>query len=326
MDEIVSYSSAEEAIIGVLIDINAFGIESSPRGRRTKEILGHNFIIEDPRDRYIGLEARDLNLYYAIGNTLWVLGQSNDLDQILYYNERGSMFSDDGKTLRGAYGKRIFDMDGVNQWNQAMRELRLDPDSRRAIVDIHLPQHDWSGSLDTPCTSDFQFLIRNGQLNMINHMRSQSAAMVMPYDLFLMTFLQEIAACELGLKLGYYHQFSNSIHYYSNEEKMVNAIISAEDSHIGMRTMPGETSYAYIKPLLEFERYARKKAVTHKVVLNDLLNTLYELKLNEYWTEVGYILIAKALEYTNNDIYKTFIKEQFINTPYESFFVGKYLK
>lgn len=324
MDEIEIYSSAEEAIIGVLTDINAFGKTSSPRGRETKELIGHTFVIEDPTHRFIGLKSRDLNLYYAIGNTLWVLGQSNDLEQILYYNPRGSMFSDDGKILRGAYGKRIFDMDGVNQWHQTLRELRLDPDSRRAIINIHMPQHDWSGSLDTPCTSDFQFLIRDGQLHMLNHMRSQSAAMVMPYDLFLMTMLHEIAAKELGLELGYYQQFSNSIHYYLNEDKMVNAIMSADDGTISMRPMPKETNYNYIKPLLEFERYARKTALTNKVDIGDLLENLYKLNLKPFWHEIGCILIAKALEYTNHKAYKDFIKT-FENSPYESFFINKYL-
>lgn len=294
--------SLERALQHTLKDILTYGHNTSPRGRASKEILGYKFTITNPRNRIVGFKDRDLNPFYLVGNLLWVLRQSNKLDIIKYYNPRGSMFSDDGETLRGAYGKRIFDFDGVNQWHQCIKELKVDPDSRRAIISIHLPQHDWSGSLDTPCTSDFQFFIRENQLHMINHMRSQSAAFVMPYDVFLMTMIQELMANELGVGLGEYQHFCNSMHYFANEDDMVDAIILSEDYSPAMQHMQG--GMAEVKKLLRFEEMARLDAIKmdEQGLSADevwLTAELKKLNLPLYWEFIGEVLIARALWFPN---------------------------
>lgn len=298
------YNSLEAAYVNMLEDIQDNGISSSPRGMGTKELIGAGFIISNPEDRIISLNEREINPFYLVGNFLWVISQSNDVEFINYYNPRGYNFSDDGKILRGAYGKRIFDMDGVNQMHQAIRELKLDPDSRRALISIHMPQHDWTGSLDTPCTADFGLLIRDNYLTMINHMRSQSAAFVMPYDIFLMTMLHEICANELETNLGQYHHFCNSLHYFDREEEKVNAIIDEyyDTDTLDSLVMPRfKAKLKDFKPLLQFERKLR------------LLNktdfdyrywnaTLKDLELEEVLHQIGVILIIKALKDSNHSM------------------------
>ena len=246
-----AYSSVEMALKFTLNDIKQKGFVTSPRGRESKELIGHGYVLTNPRNRIVGFEARDLNPFYLIGNLLWVLRQSNKLDIICYYNPRGYMFSDDGEILRGAYGKRIFDFDGVNQWNNVIKELKVDPDSRRAVINFFLPQHDWTGSLDTPCTTDIQFFLRDNKLHLVNHMRSQSAAFVQPYDAFLMTMLQELLANELGVELGIYKHICGSYHYFTNEEGMVDKIIASTDYTPEMPKMEG--GMAEVKKLLQFE-------------------------------------------------------------------------
>lgn len=297
------YGNLETAYINTLEDIQDMGISSSPRGMGTKELIGAGFIISEPNDRIISLKEREINPFYLVGNLLWVLSQSNDVEFINYYNPRGYNFSDDGKILRGAYGKRIFDMDGVNQLHQAIRELKLDPDSRRALVSIHMPQHDWTGSLDTPCTADFGLLIRNGYLTMINHMRSQSAAFVMPYDIFLMTMLHEIIANELETELGQYQHFCNSLHYFDREDEKVNAIIDEfyanENDAIEMPRFKAKLKD--FKPLLQFERELR---LLDKKVFDYIhwVNKLKDLNLEPVLYQIGVILIIKALRESNHSM------------------------
>lgn len=315
------YESAEQALQGALIDIIAKGGKSSPRNRSTKEFIAHSFAISNPRHRLVSLGGRQQNIYFALGNVFWVLGQSNELEHIKYYNPRGVNFSDDGKILRGGYGKRIFDVDGVNQWYQAVRELKIDPDSRRAIISIHLPQHDWRGSLDTPCTSDIQFMIREDKLIAINHMRSQSTAMVMPYDLVLMTMLHELTACELDIELGTFYQFSNSLHYYTVEETMVRGIISSSDYGVSMPPMPAGTKYDNIKIINKFEKYAREAALNGTAEINDLLMELLNYNFNKYWNDICYILIAKAMDYINDKVGLERVVDTYLkHTVYAKFF------
>lgn len=290
------YNSLNEAYNNVLYDILVFGDRTSPRGRETKELLGYSFTITNPRDRLVFSENRKLNLFFCIGNFLWVMSKSNKLDYIKYYNPRGVNFSHDGEILPGAYGKRIFDIDGVNQYEQCIKELKIDPDSRRAIISIHLPQHDWRGYLDTPCTSDFQLFIRNGKLHMINHMRSQSAAMVMPYDIFLMTMIQEYMALELGVELGYYQHICNSIHYFREEEEFVEKIIEEKTTSIEMPKMDNITD---LKEVLKLERELR---------LN-IHNPKDKINLSPYWTLISSVLVIKRLIENNNKEYKNRLDE-----------------
>jgi thymidylate synthase len=295
-----------------LNDIKEKGFITSPRGRESKELIGHGYVLTNPRNRITGFTARDLNPFYLIGNLLWVLKQSNKLDIIRYYNPRGDMFSDDGEILRGAYGKRIFDFDGVNQWMNCLNELKLDPDSRRAIITFHLPQHDWTGSLDTCCTASVQFFIRDNKLHMFNHMRSQSAAFVQPYDVFLFTMLQELLATELGVELGIYKHVCGSYHYFTNEEGMVDKIIASTDYTPSMEKMIG--GMAEVKKLLYFEQVARIDAQYHNsngmvADFNYLSNELGKLNLSTYWNDIGEVLIAKALHFTNNTLFKGYVKD-----------------
>jgi len=319
-----TYYNFNEAYRDTLKKIKHFGVESSPRGRKTKELLAHKFIIENPTQRLIGYKTRELNIFYAIGNFLWVMAQSNELKFIEYYNPRGRNFSDDTQHLRGAYGKRIFDFDGVNQFHLAINELKLDKDSRRALISIHMPQHDWTGSLDTPCTADFQLLIRNNMLYMVNHMRSQSGAMVMAYDIFLMTMIQEYAATLLGIEVGPYIHICNSIHFFEDEEKLVDKILEESNpNNMQQGRMPKETDYQMLKKLLYFEKDLREEAIfANKQKYNKLdfeywTNYLYRIDLPQYWDKIAILLLVKAYLYIGNkERAKLLIEATLKNTPY----------
>lgn len=312
----------------MLKDLRTYGHECKPRGRHSKELLGHGFILTNPRNRIIA-GKRNTNVFFLVGNLLWILSQSNELDFIEYYNPRGVNFSDDGKILRGAYGKRIFDIDGVNQWQQCIKELKLDKHSRRAAITLHLPQHDWHGSLDTPCTFNFQMFIRDNKLHLINHMRSQSAALVMNYDVFVMTMLQEYASIILGVELGEYHHYCGSIHYYIEEEKFVDTLISDNSKFIEMDRMPKETNQEMIKKILLFEKKLRK-STTH--LRNSNLVFFDEKQINysyfkemiedlpKYWKDICTLLLVKsAKELEDEENYSLFLDE-LKETPYYQFF------
>lgn len=323
-----AYESLEIALQKTLADVKSYGFITSPRGRESKELIGHGYVLTNPLNRLVGMKERDLNPYYMIGNLLWVLRQSNKLEVINYYNPRGRMFSDDGQILRGAYGKRIFDFDGINQWNNVIKELKADPDSRRAVINFFLPQHDWTGSLDTPCTTDIQFFIRDNKLHLVNHMRSQSSAFVQPYDVFLMTMLQELLANELGVEIGIYKHFCGSYHYFTDEESMVDNIINSEDYTSPMTAMPKGTTYNSIKPLLYFESDLREKAIELNKIGKQInqytwTSKLYELRLDNYWNQLGFILILKAMEFTGikrEENQFKYVVDNFLQEPFTKFF------
>jgi thymidylate synthase len=195
------------------------------RERRTREILAASFSILNPRQRLIASEARPIDLGYAIANVIWTIAGSNTLREISFYNPVGERFSDDGVTLFGAPGFRIFRSAAGDQFELAAGKIERDPATRRAVIQVFNPLDLRGETRDCPCLVSLQFLLRGGVLHSIGHMRSQSALMVMPYDLFLLTMLHEAMAVRLGVALGCYHHFCGSLHYYDDEEELVDTVL-----------------------------------------------------------------------------------------------------
>jgi thymidylate synthase len=128
------------------------------------------------------------------------------------------MFSDDGAHLAGAFGERLLKARGhVDQLDAVRRRLTEDRGTRRAVAVVLSPTDLVSRSRDHPCLLGLQFLIRNNRLEMISYMRSQSALMVLPYDVFLFTAIQSWIADSLEIEVGPYTHIAGSFHIYSDE-------------------------------------------------------------------------------------------------------------
>lgn len=206
-----------------VLDERSIGSNFGRKSRSTRELIGIGFRVKDVRTRLMTGSARAMNLAFAIANTLFTIACHDDDAMISAYNERSRMFVEAGK-LRGAVGCRMFGHtteESRNQFASAIDLLRADPTSRRAVVLVMTPDDLSERPLDTPCTIALQIFIRNGHLEMLTIMRSQSVYMVMPYDLFLFSMLQEMVACELGLPVGAYYHFAGSAHYYDDERELV---------------------------------------------------------------------------------------------------------
>ena len=142
------------------------GEKSCPRNMGTQEVEGAMIRVKNPRTRMINHELRNVSISFAIGEWLWHMEGRNDLKMIQYYAPSYYKYSDDGKTLNGAYGPRI-----KKSLTKIVETLKKDPDSRRAVVPIYGKEDAGLDSNDIPCTIGFQFLIRNNKLDMIVNMR-----------------------------------------------------------------------------------------------------------------------------------------------------------
>jgi thymidylate synthase len=124
-------------------------------------------------------------------------------------NFRNYMEDDTGK-FWGAYGPRI-----VNQLPIIIERLREDPDTRQAVITLWDPEFDaHGGKKDHPCTSLFNFRIRDGKLNMSTFMRSNDAIHGWTFDLIQFSMLMQSMAYELGVDVGTYSHHVGSFHIY----------------------------------------------------------------------------------------------------------------
>lgn len=191
----------------VLTRILAAGREVAPRGYRVKEVLGLSLIVEQPLDNIVVHAVRNLNFRFMVAEWLWIAFGLNDVGILTRYNSQMARFSDDGKTLAGAYGPRL-----RPQWAHVLSTLNRDPDSRQAVATIWTPSP--SASKDIPCTISLQFMIRGGRLHTFASMRSSDAWLGLPYDVFTFSQLGNMLAGELRVEPGPLHLHLASSHLY----------------------------------------------------------------------------------------------------------------
>jgi len=153
------------------------------------------------------LQERNCNRFFMIAEFLWILAGRNDLGFLTAFNSNMSKFSDDGKTLYGAYGKNIGE-----QLQHCIDTLTKDVSSRQAVITFwrQCPKK----SKDTPCTIGLHFMVRDGFLNCYSHMRSNDLWLGFPYDVFTFSMISKFVADNVGVKLGYLIHNADSLHLY----------------------------------------------------------------------------------------------------------------
>lgn len=214
--------------------------ESAPRGQKVKELLGASFTILDPRDRIPYVSGRKFSMTYMVAEMLWYLSGNDKTDWISKYSNFWKDISDDGVTANSAYGARLFAKHPkiaggrFNQWEYVVNELKRDPDSRRAVMHLRVPDDSIDAKLDVPCTLALQFFLRNGMLHQIVSMRSSDVIYGIAYDIPAFTIFQELLANELGVELGTYTHMSNSLHIYERHFDMAETILKTSNVNRSM--------------------------------------------------------------------------------------------
>ncbi|EEW24991.1 thymidylate synthase [Rhodobacter ferrooxidans] len=194
-----------------------FVVDSS-KGKST-EVFGALLELKNPRAR-LSRSFSKAKAFSPLGELFWYLSGSDRVEFIKHYIPNYPKLIKDEVTANGAYGPRIFGKealakrDGASEWDRVIRTLREREGSRNALVQIYDNSDAKPKNGDKPCTCTIQFAIRNGQLLMHTHMRSNDAFFGLPHDVFTFTMLQEIAARELGLGLGRYSHSVTSLHLY----------------------------------------------------------------------------------------------------------------
>jgi thymidylate synthase len=99
-------------------------------------------------------------------------------------------------------------------------ELKQSPLSRRAVVYVGRPNDLDSAETvpgfkkEMPCTMTWQFLLRDGFLDMIVNMRSWDAIWGLSYDVPSFVTMQVVLADALGVPVGKYFHVAGSFHVY----------------------------------------------------------------------------------------------------------------
>lgn len=200
-----------------LLSLN--GVRVTSRGMETVELPGPFMTIyEHPTERMLFDPVRDANPVFHLVDALWLLSGSKKLDLPAKFLPRYRDFSDDGRTLHGAYGYRIRKHFGRDQLFDTAELLRCKRDTRQAVISIWDPAADLATETkDMPCNDMVMFSIREGRLHMTVNNRSNDAIWgAYGANAVQFSVLQEVMAALTDTVVGYYAQVSNSMHAYTN--------------------------------------------------------------------------------------------------------------
>lgn len=255
----------------------------------TVEVQGIVLELTRPRSRLSRTDTKG-HVFSGFGEFLWYISCKNELAPIQYYIKRYDQWAEPDGTIWGAYGPRMFG--GERSQYEIVRELLAKrPTSRQAVIQLFDREDIEIRREDTPCTCTLQFLVRDGLLNMVVHMRSNDVYKGLPHDVFAFTMIQEILARDLNLALGTYKHMVGSFHLY--EEDRANVDQYMEEGFQPTREMPEMPSGAQwgdIRELFKIEDALRNGGPTAVPEALDVAN-----QLQPYWADVARLLAIFTL-------------------------------
>lgn len=259
----------------------------SPRGAKTNEITNLSFELTNPTARFVWNKARAVNYEFAMKFWLWCVNGDTDFSYVSGSNVHAKEYIDQPKDPKAmpdnfstAYGPRI-----LKQMPSILAELVRDKDSRRAVMHIlNEDDHKMLGT-DTkeeyPCADSFSWMIRDNELHMYTHMRSNAMVLTICYDIFNMTMLHEYVWKALrktypDLRLGTYHHNIVSAHYYDREQPLVDEVLkAAENGEIGM--IQKKAAKPAPKPLEQIQEEVKQQVLNEAFTKDNSLNVVAEL-------------------------------------------------
>ena len=193
------------------------------RDGSTTELLHAILHLRDPRQRWLIARQPAMNPAFALAEVIWILAGRQDSAFVNHWNPKLPKFAGEGEIYHGAYGWRLRDEHGIDQLQRAYEALRSNPENRQVVLQIwkpllDLPSADGSPvAKDIPCNVCSLLKLRDGQLHWTQIMRSNDLILGLPHNLVQWTTIQEILAGWLGVEVGPYTHFSDSLHVYERD-------------------------------------------------------------------------------------------------------------
>ena len=194
-------------------------------GAKTIEVLGESFVADEnwlirtPAYKYI---ERELDWYMS--ESLYVDDIPGTTPQIWK-----DISSDEGK-INSNYGWCIYSEENGNQYKHVLRELKTNPNSRRAAMIYNRPSmhldFNRDGMSDFMCTFANTFMIRDGKLISHYAMRSNDAVFGYNNDVAWAKFVQGQLAYDLEVEVGELIWTATNLHVYERHFEFIEALIN----------------------------------------------------------------------------------------------------
>ena len=195
-------------------------------GVKTLEIINASFEVTEPtifgkrNDEYV---ARELEWYES--QSLYVKDIPGKTPPIWE-----SVSSDNGQ-INSNYGYLVFGENNYSQYDNVLKELKSNPESRRANMIYTRPSMHTdafvSGMSDFICTNNVQYFIRDNKLVTSVYMRSNDVIFGFNNDYAWQEYVSKKLANDLSIEVGSIYWNVGSLHVY---ERHFNLIREWEDN------------------------------------------------------------------------------------------------
>lgn len=179
----------------------------------TKALFNIGFEILNPLDNYIKTDYRNWNPTYAEREWDWYLSGNPSAVEISKFAPIWKNMMDDEGNVRSNYG---WQWKRNKQLDKVVNQLKLNKETRQAVISIYDGKEIDTYKNDTPCTYAVQFTILNNKLNMTVLMRSNDLWYGFCNDQFCFSRLQEMVSIELNIEIGTYYHFAHNLHIYND--------------------------------------------------------------------------------------------------------------
>lgn len=203
------FNNAQEAFESYYDIISNTGQDFS----NTKALFNIGFEILNPLDNYIKTDYRKWNPTYAEREWDWYLSGNPSAVEISKFAPIWKNMMDDEGNVRSNYG---WQWKRNKQLDKVVNQLKLNKETRQAVISIYDGKEIDTYKNDTPCTYAVQFTILNNKLNMTVLMRSNDLWYGFCNDQFCFSRLQEMVSIELNIEIGTYYHFAHNLHIYND--------------------------------------------------------------------------------------------------------------
>lgn len=162
--------------------------------------------------------VRDANPFFHLFEAMWMLEGRNDVVFPAHFAGNIKNYAEPSGELFGAYGYRWRHHFKKDQLEWVIRELKINPDSRRIVLSMWDANQDVPNfAKDHPCNTHCYFRVRNdGSLDLTVCNRSNDAVWgLFGANVVHFSFLLEYVAFCTGLPVGKMYFNSNSLHIYT---------------------------------------------------------------------------------------------------------------
>lgn len=253
--------------------INSPNLVAKSRNGDMSELIHVGLSIANPRQRWCSSRIKAMNPAFALAEVVWILSGSCESGVINYWNPVLHKFAGDGAQYHGAYGYRLRNHFKIDQLEKAYLSLKNNPSGRQVVLQIWDPIIDFPDdlgqpvSVDIPCNVCAMLKIRDEKLEWTQFVRSNDIYLGLPNNFVQFTCLQEIIAGWLGVELGSYNHFSDSLHLYKHDRDKIGVSEQVSSLNTDSLALPKDESEREFSSLFEkMRKIAGRKLLRHELM------------------------------------------------------------